>query len=359
MSRPSPQYNAIDSRHIVVLSKGVWYRMNVTDASRRLMSAYEIQTLLRSIAEDESDPPSAHEAQIAALTTENRSVWAEAREIHFHRGENRTSLDIIERAMFAVILDDNRPETLAEESRLILTGDGTNRWCDKSICAVVFANGRCGLHTEHSWGDAPVIGHMMEVVLANENRDLKQGVYQFDSRGYIDRPAGALGKLLPPTRLQWNIGADLQQVIEAATAQAKANIADLDYTAHTFEDLNKGLITKKCKCGPVLCHTAGLSGGPIGGPIRGPIGGPCGEAYWGAYVGGLCRGLLGGLWGGLLGGLWGGAIGGPIRGPMGGAIGALRGAWGSRRLGHCMFLSRSSRPGGTFLWHVAVLLFDS
>ena len=256
-------------------------------------------------------PECDEEAQLAALTTENRTVWAEVREVHFHRypscssdscpcrpfvvlmapanvpyapafnldrwcppttpqrlpthcphcrGVNRASLDIIERAMFCVLMDDHRcralvadqggegadlvrpafatltpadprsrggadsevgarisvcsghanvplrrqadgacsffppspvlalcsavapvgrcmaasqswllvrplpaapppacsPQTLSEQAKLLLAGSGGDRWCDKSFSTVIFANGRNGMHVEHSWVCLPL-----------------------------------------------------------------------------------------------------------------------------------------------------------------------------------------------------------
>lgn len=37
------------------------------------------------------------------------------------------------------------------------------RWFDKSFTLVVYKNGKIGVNTEHSWADAPIIGHMWEV----------------------------------------------------------------------------------------------------------------------------------------------------------------------------------------------------
>lgn len=37
------------------------------------------------------------------------------------------------------------------------------RWFDKSFTFIVFRNGKMGLNAEHSWADAPVIGHLWEV----------------------------------------------------------------------------------------------------------------------------------------------------------------------------------------------------
>lgn len=37
------------------------------------------------------------------------------------------------------------------------------RWFDKSFNLIVFRNGTMGLNAEHSWADAPIIGHLWEV----------------------------------------------------------------------------------------------------------------------------------------------------------------------------------------------------
>lgn len=37
------------------------------------------------------------------------------------------------------------------------------RWFDKSFTLVVYKNGKLGANAEHSWADAPIIGHLWEV----------------------------------------------------------------------------------------------------------------------------------------------------------------------------------------------------
>jgi len=50
----------------------------------------------------------------------------------------------------------------------LLHGDGASLWFDKTICVVIFEDGKLGVNCEHSWADAPVIGHMIEYCLVNE-----------------------------------------------------------------------------------------------------------------------------------------------------------------------------------------------
>lgn len=60
---------------------------------------------LQQILDDESEPLPGEE-QLAALTAGERTHWATIRMQLFNKGVNRTSLDVIEKAAFAVTLDD-------------------------------------------------------------------------------------------------------------------------------------------------------------------------------------------------------------------------------------------------------------
>ena len=77
------------------------------------------------------------------------------------QGLNRASLRVIESAIMVVVLDDSSPSTMTDLGRALIAGSGADRWFDKSITCVAFANGRIGLNCEHSWADAPVIAHMV------------------------------------------------------------------------------------------------------------------------------------------------------------------------------------------------------
>lgn len=134
-----------------------------------------------------------------------RTPWANARNAYFSRGKNKVSLDAIEKAAFVVTLDDteqrfdaNNPvKSLDSYAKCLLHGKcydrysrGTSwpdsicssratnrppfvlcclhlRWFDKSFNLIVFKNGTMGLNAEHSWADAPIVGHLWEVTSAS------------------------------------------------------------------------------------------------------------------------------------------------------------------------------------------------
>lgn len=43
------------------------------------------------------------------------------------------------------------------------------RWFDKTFNLIVFKNGTMGLNAEHSWADAPIIGHLWEVSIVSHS----------------------------------------------------------------------------------------------------------------------------------------------------------------------------------------------
>jgi carnitine O-palmitoyltransferase 1 len=49
---------------------------------------------------------------------------------------------MIDKALFMVILDDAAPDTLSEVGKQSLHGKGWNRWFDKSINLIFYANGK-------------------------------------------------------------------------------------------------------------------------------------------------------------------------------------------------------------------------
>lgn len=56
------------------------------------------------------------------------------------------------------------------------------RWFDKSITFVIFKNGKMGINAEHSWADAPIIGHLWEVSVCRFNLsvEIAVGICEFN-----------------------------------------------------------------------------------------------------------------------------------------------------------------------------------
>ncbi|XP_009459915.1 PREDICTED: carnitine O-palmitoyltransferase 1, muscle isoform [Nipponia nippon] len=98
-----------------------------------------------------------------------RVPWAEARARFFSHGKNKASLDAIERAAFFLTLDEEehgyspgQEGCMDAYAKSLLHGQCYDRWFDKSFTLVVYKNGKLGANAEHSWADAPIIGHLWE-----------------------------------------------------------------------------------------------------------------------------------------------------------------------------------------------------
>ncbi|KXJ09564.1 Carnitine O-palmitoyltransferase 1, liver isoform [Exaiptasia diaphana] len=108
------------------------------------------------------------EGCVAALTGLPRTDWARLRETHFSDGLNKQSLETIEEALFVMVLEERSFPDITDRAKFLLHGDGSSFWFDKSFSFMVFSDGKCGLNAEHSWADAPVMGHLLEYALTYE-----------------------------------------------------------------------------------------------------------------------------------------------------------------------------------------------
>lgn len=168
-SAPDLLQHLSDSRHVAVYHKGRFFKLWLYEGSQ-LLKPCDLELQFQRILDDPS-PPQPGEEKLAALTAGGRLEWAQARQAFFSSGKNKAALDAIERAAFFVALDEEShhydPEDEASLSlygKALLHGNCYNRWFDKSFTVIAFKNGQLGLNTEHAWADAPIIGHLWEVM---------------------------------------------------------------------------------------------------------------------------------------------------------------------------------------------------
>ncbi|KAI5623826.1 carnitine O-palmitoyltransferase 1, muscle isoform, partial [Silurus asotus] len=234
-------------KHLVVYHRGRFFKVWMYYGGRHLLPA-ELEQQFQRILNDTTEPH-AGELKLASLTAGNRVPWAKARHKYFSGGVNKTSLDAIETAAFFLTLDDEahgydaeNPRSMDLYAKSLLHGKCYDRWFDKSFTLVVYKNGKIGVNTEHSWADAPIVGHMWEDILATDFLRLGY-TEEGHCRGDINK------ELAPPTRLHWDIQKECQEIIEASYSVAKELSDDVDFCACLFEEFGKGLI-KKCRTSP-------------------------------------------------------------------------------------------------------------
>lgn len=161
-SRQNP--TSASEKHIVVLHKGHLFTLNVLRDSGEPRGIGEIEAELESILTSGANAVRDDEA-IAVLTTMNRDDWADARKRLWNiHTRNKTLLEEIESALFALCLDDFSPMTLDDRFRAILHGDGKNRWFDKSFQFIVAKNGRFGVSGEHSGLDGYPVHRLIKFI---------------------------------------------------------------------------------------------------------------------------------------------------------------------------------------------------
>ncbi|MGH0162371.1 UNVERIFIED_CONTAM: hypothetical protein FKN15_071914 [Acipenser sinensis] len=192
-----------DSKHMVVYHKGRFYKVWLHHGGRHLQP-YELEMQFQKILDDKTEPQPG-ELKLAALTAGERIPWARARVKFFSQGINKVSLDTIEKAAIFMTLDEEEQGYDKEKLRSIdsyakslLHGKCYNRWFDKSFNLIAYKNGKLGINAEHSWADAPIVGHMWEFVLSTDHFQL----------GYTEEGhcKGDMNKMLsPPSKLKWDI----------------------------------------------------------------------------------------------------------------------------------------------------------
>ncbi|PIO37845.1 hypothetical protein AB205_0016140 [Aquarana catesbeiana] len=232
-----------DSRHIIVYHKGRYFKVWLYHDGR-LLKPREIEQQMQIILNDESEPQ-AGEEKLAALTAGDRVPWANARKTYFANGRNRQSLDAVEKAAFFVTLDDTEqgynkddPVTsLDKYAKSLLHGKCYDRWFDKTISFIVFKNGKMGMNCEHSWADAPILGHLWEYTMATDKLELG-----YEEDGHCKGEPNP--SIPPPSRLQWDIPEACQNVIESSLSVANALADDVDFHSFPFDNFGKGLIKK-------------------------------------------------------------------------------------------------------------------
>lgn len=146
-----------DARHIVVFHRGAMFRMEVLGADGTPHSLDDLEAGLRAVLKAGAEPP-APDTSVGHLTTMARAEWAAARaSLRDRHPGNAAALDDIETALFCVCLEDFAPADVQDACDQLLYGDRGNRWFDKAVSLIVFADGRAGINVEHCELDGTTI----------------------------------------------------------------------------------------------------------------------------------------------------------------------------------------------------------
>ncbi|XP_007566309.1 choline O-acetyltransferase [Poecilia formosa] len=228
-----------EPEHIIVACKNQFFVLDVVINFRRL-NEKDLLTQLERISkmassEDEPVPP------IGLLTSDGRTEWAEARSVLMRESTNRDSLDMIERCLCLVCLDDASGSEQSDTTRaaMMLHGggpskNGGNRWYDKPMQFIVGADGCCGVVCEHSPFEGIVLVQCSEYLLK----------YMIGSPSKLVR-AASVSELPAPRRLRWKCSPEMQKLLTSSADELHRLVKNLDMNVHTFSDYGKEFIKKQ------------------------------------------------------------------------------------------------------------------
>ncbi|EHL02755.1 putative Carnitine O-acetyltransferase, mitochondrial [Glarea lozoyensis 74030] len=226
-------YSPAEHKHILVVRKNQFFKV-MHEVDGKQLNTSELEQQFKRIYERAERQPG-----IGMLTTENRDVWTDAREVLLNaHPSNAAALEAIEAASFVICLDDAAPVTLEERAHQYWHGDGSNRWFDKPLQFIVNDNGTSGFTGEHSMMDGTpthrLNDYVNEVIFANK----------------LDFSDPSVRSNLPePTPIKFHVNKEVQAEVERATKDFNQVIGSHELRVQAYQGYGKGLI-KKFKSSP-------------------------------------------------------------------------------------------------------------
>eukprot|EP00756_Hemistasia_phaeocysticola_P021414 Hpha_TRINITY_DN15773_c2_g4::TRINITY_DN15773_c2_g4_i1::g.38971::m.38971/K00624/E2.3.1.7; carnitine O-acetyltransferase len=161
-------YDPAAYHHVAVLCNGRVYKVDTRVGGQELSIANLAAQLERVKAE--ASRKGAPSFPVPVLTSENRDKWAKSREALKRTAGGAAALDMVESSVLVVCLDLDNPSSRVDIARGLWHGDGKNRWFDKPLEFVVFANGEAGFNGEHGLMDGTPTTSLCDWVLTQLSR---------------------------------------------------------------------------------------------------------------------------------------------------------------------------------------------
>ncbi len=162
-----PCYKEGAEQHVIVLLRGQVYRLQVADQEGRRISQHRLAQQLAQLDKNKTGQTDIIDLTPMTAVDRNRCADLQARFIEFDEN-NKKLLEEIEGAFCCVCLDAAEESETPSISRQLLTGNGDNRWFDKSLQFVKLPKGGVGVTIEHTPADAgawvPLINRITEVL---------------------------------------------------------------------------------------------------------------------------------------------------------------------------------------------------
>lgn len=218
------------ARHILVMRNGHFYVFEVLDGFGNILHPSEIQAHLSQIVYDADRLP---EFGLCYMTTEERNIWANVRQLLVQNG-NQENLKKIDSALFCLCLDKVSIQDEIQMSHIMLHGYGFNRWFDKSFSLIITSDGTAGVNFEHSWGDGVAVLRFI-----NE-------VYRDSTQHPALLPESSPPLFVPPCdKLEFNLNNRITSAISAAHMKFEEKWKQLSVRIYRYNTFGRKFVMKQ------------------------------------------------------------------------------------------------------------------
>ena len=227
------KFDASENKHIIAIRKNQIFKI-MHEVDGRQLNTSELEQQFSKVYQLAQPVPA-----VGALTSENRDIWTDARELLIKTSpKNKEALKTVDAASFVVCLDDASPVTFEERAHQYWHGDGANRWYDKPLQFIVNDNGTSGFMGEHSMMDGTPTHRLNDYV-----NDLI-----FGNKIDFSDPS-VRSNLGEPQLVQFDITPPIKAEIDRAVNDFHEVINQHQLAVQAYQGYGKGLI-KKFKCSP-------------------------------------------------------------------------------------------------------------
>ncbi|EAN79195.1 carnitine O-acetyltransferase, putative [Trypanosoma brucei brucei TREU927] len=212
------EYVAASPTHCVVIIRDRFFKLEVL---REDGTQYSVEELIVSLKYIEDFVTSRQNpgAPVGLLTTMDRTEWFHARE-RLKKLGNVGILQTIQSALICICLDGVRVVSPEVGARLLLHGQGTNRWFDRHNI-IVTADGTAGVNWEHSVNDGGTALMLADFMY-------KKDCERFFTGDEVEALSKREGVSLTVRRMvaekQWNLDKGIYGVMKSASEDFKTLI---------------------------------------------------------------------------------------------------------------------------------------
>ncbi|RLN70931.1 hypothetical protein BBJ28_00011869 [Nothophytophthora sp. Chile5] len=217
--------------HIVVMKGNQYYQLNVLSPDgKQLLSQKALEAQLDAIL-NASSKGDHDDLDLSTLTAEERDTWAQIRDdLVAHHPVNAETLEVIDSALFMLVLEDRSPADMNDRMQLALHGKGSHRWFDK-LQVMVQTDGHLTVNFEHSFSDGTVWNRWLHECW----HDMRGSDSGFSALKEMPEYVGGT----KPEKLSWRLSNNLVEDVKKAETHCAAFTDNLNSEYLVYENFAK------------------------------------------------------------------------------------------------------------------------